>query len=407
MTGICGQPTLTVLDLSNGTTQQLVEGVVYAQYSPTGHLILLRQDGALNALSFDPRRLRAAGQPVPVMDSVYNGGGVQTWFTLSASGTLSLWRGARVVDTEAHQLWWYDRAGRASPFDSSWTFRLGAASLQQGMWSLSPDGRRLAVGLAEEGVTAVWMKTVPDGPVSRLTFPSGPSRTTFKPKFTPDGKYVSYFLTRGDGWDLYRTPSNGSGTPELLFARPAGFENVDWSRDGRWLVLQGRGMNDSRDVFAVQLGVDTAPRPIIATGFQEQNPALSPDGRWLAYQSNESGRYEVYVRPFPNVEGGKWLISRAEGTRSPAWSMDGRELYYIDDVRRELVAVPITTSPELAPGAPRVLFRLPDDAYLIHFVTHGQRFLIARRVPIAAAPHHPLIVTENWTEELRRNSRPR
>jgi serine/threonine-protein kinase len=407
MTGICGRPTLTVLDLASGATQPLVEGVVHAVYSPTGHLILLRPDGTLNALSFDPRRLRATGEPFPVMDDVYSGGGVQTWFTLSASGTLSLWRGARVVDDETHELWWYDRAGRASPLDSSWTFRLGAAGLQNAMWSLSPDGRRLAVGLAADGATSVWMKTVPDGPVSRLTFPVGAGRTTFRPKFTPDGKYVSYFLTRGDGWDLYRIAANGSGTPELLFARPAGFETADWSRDGRWLVMQGRGVNDTRDVFAVQLGVDTAPRPIIATEYQEQNPVLSPDGRWLAYQSNESGKYEVYVRPFPNVDGGKWLVSRAEGTRSPVWSADGRELYYIDDLRRELVAVRITTSPEFVPEMPRVLFRLPDDAYPIHFVTDGQRFLIARATGRAAEPDHPLVVTESWTEELRRNSRPR
>ena len=189
--------------------------------------------------------------------------------------------------------------------DSSWRVALGAASLDQAMWSLSPDGRRLAIGLAGDGVTSVWLKTMPDGPVSRLTFQTGERTTAFRPKFTADGRYVSYFLTRRNGWDIYRTPANGSGAPELVYARDVGFEHADWSRDGRWIVLHGRGANDSRDIFAAQIAVDSAPRPIITSAFQEQNPALSPDGRWLAYQSNESGRYEVYVRPFPDVGGGK------------------------------------------------------------------------------------------------------
>jgi eukaryotic-like serine/threonine-protein kinase len=400
MAGICARPTLTVLDLESAATRTMGDGVLRVQYSPTGHLVVLRDDGTMHAVPFDVRALRATGQPFPVMNDVF-GGTTEAWFSLSASGTLSLWRGARFTDTENHQLWWYDRAGRASPMDSSWTFALGAAGLNQAMWSLSPDGRRLAIGLAGDGVTSVWLKTMPDGPVSRLTFQTGERATAFRPKFTPDGRSVSYFLTRRNGWDLYRTLANGSGTPELLFTRREGYEHADWSRDGKWLVLQGRGVNDSRDVFAAQITVDTAPRPIVATAFQEQNPALSPDGRWLAYQSNESGRYEVYVRPFPGVDGGKWLVSRAAGTRSPVWSKDGRELFYIDDVRRELVAVPITTSPELTAGVPRALFRLPDDAYLIHFITDGQRFLVARRSAALAPRHRPLIVTENWTQELR------
>ena len=107
------------------------------------------------------------------------------------------------------------------------------------------------------------------------------------------------------------------------------------------------------------------------------------------------------MRPFPDVDGGKWLVSRAAGTRSPVWSKDGRELFYIDDVRRELVSVSITTSPELVAGVPRAMFRLPDDAYLIHFITDGQRFLFARRSAALSPRHRPLIVTENWTQELR------
>ena len=401
MSGICARPTLTVLDLETGATQLMGEGVVRVQYSPTGHLVVLRDDGTLHAVPFDVRALRANGQPFTLMNQVFSGNIPEAWFSLSASGTLTMWRGARFTDTENHQLWWYDRAGRASPMDSSWTFWLGAASLSQAMWSLSPDGRRLAIGVGADGVTSVWLKTLPDGPLSRLTFQTGERTTAFRPKFTADGRYVSYFLTKRDRWDLYRTLANGSGTPESLFTRRDGYEHADWSRDGKWLVLHGRGANDSRDVFAAQLGVDTAPRPLLTTGFQEQNPALSPDGRWLAYQSNESGRYEIYVRPFPNVDGGKWLVSRAAGTRSPVWSKDGRELYYIDDVRRELVAVPITASPEFTAGTPRALFRLPDDAYLIHFITDGHRFLIARRSAALSPRHRPLILTENWTQELR------
>ena len=408
MAGICARPTLTVLDLESGATRLMGEGVLRVQYSPTGHLVVLRADGTMHAIPFDVRTLRAEGQPFPVANQVFSGNGTAAWFSLSSTGTLGMWRGARFIDTENHRLWWYDRSGRASPLDSSWTFALGAAGLNGAMWSLSPDGTRLAIGLAGGGGTSVWLKTMPDGPVSRLTFQPG---TTFRPKFTPDGRYVSYFLTRRTAWDLYRTAANGSGTPEHLLARPgdAGYESADWSRDGTWVVLHGRGVNNGRDVFAARLGVDTAAKPLLATAFEEQNPTLSPDGRWLAYQSNESGRYEIYVRPFPDVDGGKWLVSRAAGTRSPVWSKDGRELYYIDDVRRELVAVPITTSPEFAAGAPRTLFGLPDDAYLIHFITDGQRFLIARRPPPSASQHRPLIVTENWTQELRQlvpSSRP-
>ncbi len=401
MRGICAGPRLAVLDLRDGTTRHLADDVVRVQYAPAGQLIFLRADGTLHAVGFDARRLAATGQPVQLLTALYAGTEPQPWFSLSRNGTLVTWHGMPTAPDGNHQLYSYDRSGRAAHLDSTWTFRLGAATLGLAMWSISPDGRRLAIALAADNLGTVWTKELPDGPLSRLTFQEG--RTAFRPRYTPDGRWISYFLTGPSRWDLLRVGAHGSGQPELLFGPPLGLEHVDWSRDGLWMVAHGIGPGGNRDLFVVQLGVDSVPRPLLQSRFHEQSPALSPDARWLAYQSNESGQFQVYLRPFPDVDAGKWQASRGDGTRSPVWSPDGRELFYIDDVRRELVAVPVTTTPDVQAGPPRVLATLPEDAYLNHFATlDGQRFLIARRVPAPGLTAPSLVVTENWTAELRR-----
>ena len=130
---------------------------------------------------------------------------------------------------------------------------------------------------------------------------------------------------------------------------------------------------------------------------------MSPDGKWIAFLSDETGSNQLYVRPFPDVDRGRWAISQGTNATSPVWSPDSRELFYIEPARREVVAVSITTAPEFETGTPRVLFRLPDDAYERHFATvDGKRFLIARQLPSATPSRATLVVAENWFQELRR-----
>ena len=183
-----------------------------------------------------------------------------------------------------------------------------------------------------------------------------------------------------------------------------------YSRDGQWLVLRTGGtlgQVGQRDIWAMQPGKDSTPRPIVNTPtFDEAAIALSPDGRWLAHESNETGRTEVYVRPFPGVEAGKWQVSTSGGV-APLWSRNGRELYFVNG-NREMMAVPVPPGPTFHAGVARVLFPMRDELYLADHENYTPfdigpdgRFLMARHVRSSAMLASQLIVVENWFEELK------
>jgi serine/threonine-protein kinase len=224
------------------------------------------------------------------------------------------------------------------------------------------------------------------------------------------------FLSLRDGpanANLYRRAADGTGTDTLVFDYPLAFFEAAWTRDGRWMVFRPGGTVNQiggRDIFALRPGVDSAAIPLVASReFDEAAIALSPDGRWIAYESNETGRREVYLRPFPGVDGGKWQVSNGGGV-APLWSRDGGQLFFVTGDRR-MASRSVRATPELELGEQTMLFAMSEDLYLSPAenytpfdVTADGRFIMARRRS-SGGVEQPLVVAENWVEELKQRAR--
>jgi hypothetical protein len=332
-------------------------------------------------------------------------GNVMPQVTVSANGTLVMRSGRSTGGGfGVHELVWVDRAGRLARIDSTWTSRLSQSGGNVG-WALSPDGTRLAIGLNTNSGDDIWIKQLPAGPLSRLTFDTTAEQ---RPRWSPDGRHVTYVV---DGLTLHQRRADGTGTDEALLTLPVRVLDGAWSRDGRWLLARVGGLagvSGTRDIVGMRPGVDTAPVRLAAKpAFDEAAPALSPDGKWLAYESDETGRTEVYLRPFPNTEDGKWQASTSGG-QAPLWAHSGRELFFVDGARN-MVSVPVAAgaSPQL--GERRVLFRLDGGIYLtaqerytpFDITPDDRRFIMAREVQRSEEGAATFIIVENWFEELK------
>jgi Tol biopolymer transport system component len=288
---------------------------------------------------------------------------------------------------------WVDRSGNEEVVDADlWREFNGV--------SLSPDGQRIAMGINDPGQSAIWTYGLEDRTMSRLTFDG---TLTWRPLWSGDGSRIAYSSDRESPIQkraLWVQPSDGSGAPQALVESERHAQEITWSTDGRAIAYR-EGFSDGttlRDIYLLRSGDDTTRRPFVATGADEQNPKLSPDGRWLAYVSNQSGAYEVYVQPFPGGPG-RWQVSTGGGTE-PLWARDGAELYY-RSADRDLVAVPIQTGAGFTIGARRVLFptlRYHSDPNGTSYdiTPDGRRFLMIKR-PV----DQELVVVLHWIQELR------
>jgi Tol biopolymer transport system component len=288
---------------------------------------------------------------------------------------------------------WVDRAGVEQVVDADlWRNFNGV--------SVSPDGSRLALGIADPSQSAVWTYRLDDRTMSRLTFDG---TLTWRPQWSGDGLRIAYSSDRASPTQkraIWVQSADGSGVPEILVESERHAQEITWSADGRSIAYR-EGFTDGatlRDIYVLRAGDDTTRRPFAASGADEQNPKLSPDGRWLAYVSNQSSANEVYVRPFPEGSG-RWQISAGGGTE-PLWARNGAELFYRNG-ERDLVAVPVTTAGGFRPGAPRVLFSTTTyfsdpNATTYDITPDGRRFLMIKR-PV----DQELVVVLNWVQELR------
>jgi serine/threonine-protein kinase len=322
---------------------------------------------------------------------------------VAGGGALAYVRAAAGAE-DVQEAVWISREGRVTPVDSSWTFdAIGNAG-----WALSPDGKRLAIRLTTEQGNQIWIKELDRGPVSRITFDSS---ANVRPRWLADGKTVSYQSVRTGhpSQALFTRRADGTGVEERRLTMNRAIWEAVWSRDGKWLVLRTggvTGVSGERDAFVMQLGVDTAPRPLLTTAADEKALALSPDGRWLAYESNETGQEEVYVRPFPNVESGKWQVS-VSGGRAPLWARSGRELFYLN-TSNQMIAAQIPAGVQFSVAERVALFPVGPEyvssANYTPFDVHpdGRRFLMVRRRQLRQGQDvAPLIIVENWLEELK------
>jgi serine/threonine-protein kinase len=388
---------IAVVDFKTHQSRVLVRGV-RARYSPTGHLLVVRADGSLVAIPFDQERLTITGPAVPVLAGVAVVGGYTAEFDISEGGDLVYYAGEPRDVREKVQPVWVARTGTMAAIDTGWTFNRPF----NGGLALSPDGRQLAVAMAGDRTADIWIKQLDHGPLSRLTFEEF---LKFRPTWTPDGKAVTYIVDPGNNNAVvYRKRADGSGAPEQLFSSNRSVAEALWSRDARWLVV--RNTLPTRDIVALRPGTDSTPAAIVASPkFEERAATLSPDGRFIAYQSDESGRDEIYVRPFPRADDGRWQLS-ANGGSEPLWSRGGREIFFRAP-SGEMLTVPVTTTPSFSPGTPRVLFDTKGLAraasYRAYDVTpDDQRFVMLRSLDDAASRQPAqLVFVDNWMKELR------
>ncbi len=387
---------LYAADPATGATRLLMGGAAQGRYASSGHLVYVTindQDfsGTLMAVRFDLRQMEIRGRPLAVTEGldVRNRGNLD--LSISDDGTL-IYSTLGAPATE--DFVWVSRDGTVEMVDPTWTGYHEFEGL-----ALSPDGTRLAVELAQDGRTDIWIKQLDRGPLSRLTFDGSDN---IDPSWSTDGRWVSFHSVQDSTLGMWRRAADGSGPPEPLFDIQ-GPTVTRWSPDGGWL-LGVHFSPEGSDVVAMEIGVDSQPRPLVAERFNETTPALSPDGRWLAYASDESGRLEIYVRPFPDVGSGRWQIS-TDGGVEPLWGPNGRELFYRSSDGDVVQVVDLSRGPNtpihMTPIRPGVTLELNDGEVLYAISPDGTRLMMIQQAGSGDATGD-IILVRNWFEELKR-----
>jgi serine/threonine-protein kinase len=287
------------------------------------------------------------------------------------------------------------------PVDTAWTFRLTAIAGNHG-WALSPDGSRVTIGLNTEAGDDIWIKNFRTGALSRMTSDPG---SEARPRWNADGATVMYVSDRAES-GAYQRRADGVGDETLI--RAGVINEVARSPDGQWLLVRegvASAAAGGRDITGIRAG-DTVATPLAATPFDETAIALSPDGKWLAYASDEAGRSEIFLRPFPDVGAGKFQVS-TRGGQAPLWSRDGRELFYLSGAK-EMMSMRLSSDPSQPVGPTTVLFQVrpellgSDPTYYTPWdVAADGRFLMARMTAASPGQETRVIVIEHFLEELR------
>ena len=385
---------VAALDLKSGAKKILIRGGSDAQYVNTGHLVY-GVEGTLRAVRFDLARLDVLGDPVPAVEQVMTTTNAAANFSVSQLGTLVYVPGA-VSQGATRSLVWVNRQGREEPIKAP---PRGYAEPR-----ISPDGKRVALDIRDQE-SDIWILDLGRETLTRLTFGSAQDQT---PVWTPDGRRIVFASQREGPFNIYSQASDGSdaATAERLTKSQEAQYPWSISPDGARLVFSTIRPKTQSDIDVMALTGDRRAESLLQTNAIELNGDLSPDGRWLAYQSNESGTYQVYVRPFPNAgTGGRWQVSTSGGTR-PAWARSGRELFYKDATGLLAVSVQ-TTGQTFTAGNPTKLF---DARYYagVNFRTYdvspdGQRFLMVKEAGSGDDKATPasMVVVEHWFEDLK------
>jgi eukaryotic-like serine/threonine-protein kinase len=380
-----GEGVVMSVDLSSGKRTTLTPGI-RAVYSPSGHLLVLRSDGTLAGARFEPKRAVITGPFVTLVDGVSVTAETETFF-LSEDGTLT-YRSA----APSEQVVRVTRDGAEQPIDADWT----APYVRH--LGLSPDATLLAVALEVGGRTELWTKELPDGALSRLSYDG---MLSYRPTWHARGRAILFASDRSGVPQLYSIPADASAPATLVRSDPRAIDEGEYSADGRWLAYR-TGSGGARDVFVVSTGADTTPMPISASAYDEYAPTISPDGRAVAYVSNESGRAEVYVRPLPNAAAARLQVS-ADGGEGPTWSRDGQELFY-RSASGDLISARLARDAAFRITARRKLFSMDGfssdpRSRLIAVAPDNQSFYLVRRVAAGSQPSQVIMVL-NWFEEL-------
>jgi len=383
--------------LDTGEMTRLLGADTGAVYAAPGYLLFVRQ-GTLLAQAFDAKTLAVGGDPFPIAERVESAavaGFVS--FSVSNNGVLSYGMGSAAAPGLRMML--LNREGKLiQSFGQEANYR-GVA--------LSPDGKRIAAHHHDNDGGDIWLTDTTRGTTSRLTFDAAQDNSS--PVWSPDGSEIVFASRRAGKWGLYRKRADNSGAEELLYESAGGNRPVHWSPDGT-IVFQVLDSKTIHDLWTLSLSGARRATPWLQTPFGENEGRISPDGRFIAYMSNETGRYEVYVRAFPSG-GGKWQVSN-EGGIFPIWRRDGHELFYLSP--RSLMVVDYQSSPatfEQAAAKPlletRTSLAFPGGGGVHPYAnfdisSDGQRLLVAR----AAAQDEDvvlssIVVVTNWTAAIR------
>ena len=388
---------IEVMSLADHRTKTLVRGGTFGRYLPSGHLVYVNR-GTLFAVPFDVDRLEVHGTPAPVLDQIgYNAAQGSAQLDFSQNGTLIYRSGG--AGGGLLTIAWLDGAGKEQP--------LLAKPGVYGRPSMSPDGQRLALDVTEGSGTDIWVYDWQRDTMTRLTF-TGTASTSL---WTPDGRYIA-FRALGEGMSVTR--SDGAGKPQPLTQSKN--TQVPWSftPDGKRLAFMDQS-SGSYDLWTVPLESDSAglragkPEVFLQTPADERTPSFSPDGRWMAYSSDESGSYQVYVRAFPD-KGGKWQISNGGGT-IPLWSRNGHELFFETLDNHIMVAAYTVKGDSFVADKPRAwsekqLGGTATVARNVDLAPDGKRIVALMPVETAEAQkaQNHVIFLENFFDEVRRRT---
>ena len=390
---------IVVYSMASGQRKTVQRGGFHARYVFSGHVVYMHE-GTLFAVPFDLKRLEVTGPPAPILDGIVTNpatGGAQ--FSLSDTGNLVYVAGGSVFQN--FSIYWMDREGKFTPMRE----RMGSYLFP----TFSPEGKRLAVQIRDSGGSDIWVYQWERDLLTRITFGSQSN----SPIWTRDGQRITYSSSeKGGAYGLYWTRADGAGDALRLTARGKHKRANSWSPDDKTLAFMQLNPDTSWDIMTLSIEGDPKsgwkvgePRPFLSGPFIEQDAAFSPDGRWLAYASDETGKLEVYVKPFPGP-GGRWQIS-AGGGSSPRWSRSSKELFYRAADQRIMVTTYATTgdsfdagkaglwSPsQFGSGGPTSNFDLHPD---------GKRLVVLKAPSgVENAPVNKVTFFFNFFEELRR-----
>jgi len=381
--------------LDSKETKRLVQAHSSVDYAPPGYLLFAREN-TLVAQGFDIAKLELKGDAFPIAEQVpRNPQNGRAMFSVSENGVLALRSGGLVQN----QLIWFDRAGK----------QLGEVTSPSSYSSpaLSADEKRLAVRRADYQTNNpdIWLIDLERGVPIRFT--TDPAIDSF-PAWSRDGSRIAFISTRNGLTSIYQKPSSGAGAEEALITSAEPKYNPEWSPDGRFILYAQTNATTNVDLLLLPLSGERKPQPFLQTNFIEAQGRFSPDGRWVAYISNETGQFEVYVQSFPATSG-KVAISTGGGSQ-PQWRRDGRELYYYTPDRKLMAVDVYAEGSTFKVGVPRSLFNIrvvgagidqgfPGNGYYAP-AGDGKRFLIATSPE--GSEHQQINIVLNWTADLKR-----
>ena len=374
--------------LDGKENRRLLNDISDGEYSPLGYL-LFRRENALVAQAFDADRLQFTSDAFPIAEQVgYDASLFRAFFSISQTGVL-----AYNSNSGKTQLAWVDRNGKQLSL-------VGQPRNYLRPW-LSPDEKQVSVDdLDAQGNRDIWIIDLARGNPTRFTF--DPAAEVY-PVWSPDGSRIVFASNREGVFNLYQKPATGAGKEELLLKTDLVKTPTDWSADGRFIIYTVTDPKTKYDLWVLPLFGDQKPFPFLQTEFNEGAGRFSPDGRWMAYASDESGDWQVYVQSFP-ARSGKWQVS-TNGGSFPAWRRDGNELYYISPDKKVMAVDVKGTDTSFERGVPKALFDLRVSNFTsaqarFAVTADGQKFLVNNT--IVETTSGPITVVLNWTADLKK-----